>query len=51
MLEGLLTQGKDGRKNFLPNPTKHDVTSIVNTVNFRMAQLEAADGVIGLKHW
>lgn len=31
-----------------PNATKHDVTSIINTIHLQMAQFEATDDIVGL---
>jgi len=43
-----LTEEKYYPDYYLSNPTEHDPGGIVNTIHFRMAQLELTDDVVGL---
>jgi hypothetical protein len=44
-----LTQHENPRKHILPNPAEHDSAGSVNAINLGMAQLEAANDIVGLR--
>jgi hypothetical protein len=44
-----LTQHENPRKHIPPNPAEHDTAGSVNAINLGMAQLEAANDIVGLR--
>lgn len=44
----ILTQEKDCPEHYLSNPTEHDTSGIVDSINLGVASLEATDDVVGL---
>lgn len=45
----ILTQEKDHPKHYSSDPTEHDSSGVINTIDFRMASLKATDDVVGLQ--